>query len=882
MAEGSDPMGSMRGILSPRLLLTSALLCVGGLAYAAFAIRAPLPPPPRPVNRVQPGFQPQLGLHYYAIQNLQSGKAEQRGTAGANGVAFDELVLAPDTPYRVWILQAETLLVGRTSFTTPGNGSLWEVPPIYMAPSSSPDSDGDGLHEVGEFVMGTNPRNADTDGDGIQDGAEVKQGSDPLDGLATEVGVLASVDTPGTAVDVCAANDKVVVADSEGGISVFNVFNRMDPRAIARVNTPGPALRVSCSGSLVAVACGVGGLAVVDVSDPPAAKVVHQVSSLLLGGAAQAVAVVDRTAYVGTSTGQLAVVELTTGDVLERINLGLPVVDLAAERDALYILHPQRLQTLPLVRSTASVAGFVDFVTQYPSQRLFVGNGIGYAVNLSGHASFDLTNPSQPKLLFVSVTQQTGWRHMVLNGSGLAPSARGIAGTAELALYRLEDPTQPATFVTEVDTPGNALALSLYNGLAYVAAADAGLQVVNYVAADTGGVAPVITLSTSFGFSEMEEGKLGRVSAVVSDDVQVRNVEWYVDGEKVATDGNFPFEFHFTAPPRTQQTFFTLQARASDTGGVATWSNLLTIQLTTDTTAPRVLRVVPRDDALLSKANAFGAYFSEAMAVASLTTSSLTLTEAGPDRTFNTPDDVVVNGGEVQYQAQQRAAFVTFASPLPPGTYRAQVTSGATDSRGNALSPLRTWTFVQFGGGPDSDNDGLPDAIEQRLGLNPNNPDSDGNGVPDGREDQDGDGLLNVAEVILGTDLTNPDSDGDGVLDGQEDQDQDYLTDGQEVERGTDPFNWDTDGDKFADGEEVAHGSAPLDAQSIPLKATHSAVSVRNEGSLPQALSRVSLKNQGGLEQAASTTSVKNEAAPEAINKRTEGPTFTVENTGSP
>jgi hypothetical protein len=48
----------------------------------------------------------------------------------------------------------------------------------------------------------------------------------------------------------------------------------------------------------------------------------------------------------------------------------------------------------------------------------------------------------------------------------------------------------------------------------------------------------------------------------------------------------------------------------------------------------------------------------------------------------------------------------------------------------------------------DSDGDGLSDAIEYALGLDPNNPDSDGDGVPDGEEDSLGDGIRNIDRVI--------------------------------------------------------------------------------------------------------------------------------------
>jgi hypothetical protein len=42
------------------------------------------------------------------------------------------------------------------------------------------DTDGDGLTNLQEFQLGTDPRNPDTDGDGVPDGEEVKRGTNPL------------------------------------------------------------------------------------------------------------------------------------------------------------------------------------------------------------------------------------------------------------------------------------------------------------------------------------------------------------------------------------------------------------------------------------------------------------------------------------------------------------------------------------------------------------------------------------------------------------------------------------------------------------------------------------------------------------------------------
>lgn len=70
---------------------------------------------------------------------------------------------------------------------------------------------------------------------------------------------------------------------------------------------------------------------------------------------------------------------------------------------------------------------------------------------------------------------------------------------------------------------------------------------------------------------------------------------------------------------------------------------------------------------------------------------------------------------------------------------------------------------------------------------------------PTAELDSDNDGLPDDEETRLGTDPYDPDTDDDG------------LNDGDEVRRGTDPKNPDTDGGGKKDGREVEDGTNPLD-----------------------------------------------------------------------
>ena len=85
----------------------------------------------------------------------------------------------------------------------------------------------------------------------------------------------------------------------------------------------------------------------------------------------------------------------------------------------------------------------------------------------------------------------------------------------------------------------------------------------------------------------LEENSLTLLRAVVGDDVQVRNVEFFVDGRAVVLDGNFPYEAGLLAPVLTDtRTSFTLHAVVTDTGGNRTETPVQTLALVPDATPP--------------------------------------------------------------------------------------------------------------------------------------------------------------------------------------------------------------------------------------------------------------------------------------------------------
>ncbi|WP_166404843.1 SMP-30/gluconolactonase/LRE family protein [Desulfonema ishimotonii] len=118
---------------------------------------------------------------------------------------------------------------------------------------------------------------------------------------------------------------------------------------------------------------------------------------------------------------------------------------------------------------------------------------------------------------------------------------------------------------------------------------------------------------------------------------------------------------------------------------------------------------------------------------------------------------------------------------------------GASFDTGNMLIPIATPSADDI---TDTDQDGLPDSLEEEKGTDPT------------QADTDGDGLTDYSEILKNTDPTQNDTDGD------------TMPDGWEVQYGLEPLvndAWeDADGDGVENIEEYSAGTDPSDPQDFP------------------------------------------------------------------
>jgi hypothetical protein len=323
---------------------------------------------------------------------------------------------------------------------------------------------------------------------------------------------------------------------------------------------------------------------------------------------------------------------------------GAAITGLACEGLFLYTMDSQRaLRAISLIDGTLTALG--SLAMPAGGGKLFVGGGIAYVAGgtgaSAGFATADVSNPNSLALLSGVDAPNIVGRSVAANGSGLAVTVGNVRGPqgqfiTALDVVDVSDPSNTGAFLTRINLSADPFSVAIGAGLAFVAGGSAGLQVVNYRSFDNRGVPPTITLEASFPITgssrreealtpspfEMslltstatgpmglaEEGKLVRVS----DDVQVRNVEFYVDGARVFSDASFPFEHRFLTPLLSSgRSNFTVRARAIDTGGNFAWSDEITVSLTPNMTPPRVVRTFPAPTAIMGAADTLAAYFNE-------------------------------------------------------------------------------------------------------------------------------------------------------------------------------------------------------------------------------------------------------------------------------
>ena len=632
---------------------------------------------------------------FYLIQ-FSGSSVEIRGKTDGSGDF--EGTLPANTGFRYLLFDPIRNRIATLESISGPAGSSSPIPlPSFVDAGGLPDEDLDGLVDLAEEVIGTNPNRRDTDLDGINDFTEIQQGLDPFGGKAFPTGVISSLPLLGEARELVvegssldASRQTAYMATGSQGLAIVNTSQFNNPIILGQLDLPGDSsdIAVDSERQLAYLAAGGDGVHVVNVSDSMAPVLERSIS---VPSGASHVVLFDGLLYVASSqTDRISVIDPLTGEILQRVGVGSSVKDLSRDGTTLYVATgANQLKTFDISGFEMVSLGSVDVPST--AHKLFVSSGVAYVSNGgNGYSTINVANPANMLVISGPDTPavQASNQMTVVNGSGLAIVAAGNRG---IELHSASDPEVTYGFLSKFDTSGFSQSVVLAGGLAFVADGISGLQVVNYISFDNKGVSPSVSASSSNvdadpakAGRQIIEGSSLRVSAKLGDDVQVRNVELLLNGQVVANRVSAPYDFSVAVPPLTGSPNLSVELRATDTGGNSKLSAPLTFEIVDDKFSPVLLGTTPSDDSKVFYTPSIDVRFNEPIDAELVSESDVSILFLGGDGAAGGGDDRVIVVRETNVRSSGRKLVIVPDEFLETGKYQVKIdAAGIGDRAGN-------------------------------------------------------------------------------------------------------------------------------------------------------------------------------------------------------
>lgn len=291
----------------------------------------------------------------------------------------------------------------------------------------------------------------------------------------TSLRPLAAAPTSDLACGLAIHGDTICVADSDGGLRIFDIADPAHPVDRGAVALPGSARKVAVDGPLAYVAAMSGGLQVVDLVTAGGPM---RISGLQLEGRARGVAVAGAHAYVAADLAGLAVVDVADPrdpHVVGRMPLAGIAHDVCILGSIVLVANSEvGLQVVdvsnpaaPRLVSEMEIAGGIYGVSAGAS-RAYVGG------NTSGLMVIDLTDPGKPST--VGSVEFLGTTAIRVDGEYAFVSAysKGVC------IFDVSNPAAPVGLAA-ARTGGEAYDVLTRGGLGYVANGRGGMAVIEVI-----------------------------------------------------------------------------------------------------------------------------------------------------------------------------------------------------------------------------------------------------------------------------------------------------------------------------------------------------------------------------------------------------------------
>jgi hypothetical protein len=505
------------------------------------------------------------------------------------------------------------------------------------------------------------------------------------------------------AIAVDAYNNLAATADRSGAVRLFDATTAAKPVLLSTVTVPRELTGVALAGQYLLVS-GQGGVQILDISNPKSPVFANTVALESETTVVKAAGNLGYAAFGAT----VVLFDIPTGTVLDRRDYStLPVNDLALSGDYLYVLSAGatsgagfQIAKLPVqgslgqpVASWNSPAGASGGrMSLYAGDDLlYVGSALpkgsdplpGLEVIEDLGTSFQLKGAPQP--IDARTVRPSGLGLLAYTGA-----AAKVEGESRLGVLDIYDPSNTAKVLHVFDTVGAAGAVTLYHGYAYVAAGVAGLQVVPYVAPNGLKESPILSLSSNVVAETPEAGNLVRLTAKVAAADQIRKVDFFLNGQKVASDGDYPFEYRYHDVDADVESGATVYACAEDIDGNTSCTEPAALN-PKKKTGLQVIAVTPTagGHSPRSAKLAISAQFSLPLDATSVLTRNVTLVKVSKT---SAPSTAIPLSG-VSYQSGTKSIAIQPKSPLASGSYKVTLSSAIKSSSGGTMASDYTWVF---------------------------------------------------------------------------------------------------------------------------------------------------------------------------------------------
>ncbi|MBG6199749.1 Ca2+-binding RTX toxin-like protein [Labrenzia sp. EL_13] len=642
------------------------------------------------------------GTIYYLFTDLRTGQIVARGQS-TDGLL--DAFLPPDTEVLLSLFDpVRKAFANHTVFSGPSGSNQIDVLglergeglPLFFLTGEEVDTDGDGLVDIAEEVIGTDKLAADTDGDGISDKSEIDQGLNPLGDFPTSTGPIGSLQLSGTIISILVSDGigdltgPHALAITSTGFSLVDLNNQREPTVVAQRSDLGSLVDAALDtvNDRLLTLDSTGRASLWDMSDPTEPQKYLEIS---LSG--QRVEFVGELAVVSESN-RLKLFDPVNGTLVDQVTLptGANLSGLGRDGDTLYAFDQfSNLHVIQVLNDAFALGGSTLINMQAGSFReIFAADGIVYVPasnSQNGYATVDVSDPLNPFLVGYPAGVAIGGEALAINGSGgglLVGQPFGLGGTNVVDFVDTSNPSDTGDLITRFELPNSPTAVVIAGGVGYVGDASGNLHVVNYAPFDVNGIAPTADFDTlpedvdpdTPGIQVLEGSRL-RLEADVSDDIQVREVELLLNGQALLADLQYPFSFDVVLPELAEGSdgLNTIQIRATDTGGNVGLSQEISFELVSDKLPPQVVAVTPNNGVVFASQGSASFLFDETVDPATVLPGAASLR--------NLDDGTVIPATGVVFSAENKRATFTFGA-LTEGPYELALDlTGIGDPAGN-------------------------------------------------------------------------------------------------------------------------------------------------------------------------------------------------------